>query len=112
MRSEFACRCGCGADHVTDELLGMLNNARGLAGIPFVVSSGVRCPAHNETSGGAVDSAHLTGHAADITVRSGSQRWLVVRACISAGFTRIGIGQTFVHVDCDETKSPRVIWTY
>jgi hypothetical protein len=28
------------------------------------------------------------------------------------GIDRIGIGDTFIHIDIDEDKSPDVIWTY
>jgi len=35
-----------------------------------------------------------------------------VNALLKAGFTRIGIASSFVHVDCDPTKPAQVIWTY
>ena len=31
---------------------------------------------------------------------------------VEVGFTRIGVGNTFIHVDIDENKSSNVIWTY
>jgi len=31
---------------------------------------------------------------------------------LEVGFTRIGIGNTFIHVDIDKDKSQNVIWTY
>lgn len=31
---------------------------------------------------------------------------------MEAGFTRIGIGQNFIHVDTDPDKQQNIIWTY
>lgn len=43
-----------------------LELVRTLAGRPITISSGYRCAALNTAVGGARDSAHLTGQAADI----------------------------------------------
>lgn len=63
--SEFRCRCGCGAgiERMDGACLAMLEEARRLAGIPFVLSSAFRCPEHNRAVGGVEDSAHTRGHA-------------------------------------------------
>lgn len=47
---------------------GVLEQIRSLAGRPVVVSSGYRSPELNRAVGGAANSAHLTGLAADINV--------------------------------------------
>jgi zinc D-Ala-D-Ala carboxypeptidase len=99
-------------ENMDKEFLEMLDNAREIAGVPFVITSGFRTKAHNKKVGGKEDSAHLTGHAADIKVGGSRQRFKIVEACIQAGFTRIGIASTFVHVDNDTTKAAEVIWTY
>jgi uncharacterized protein YcbK (DUF882 family) len=99
-------------ENMDAEFLEMLDSAREIAGIPFIITSGYRTKAHNKKVGGKSDSAHLTGHAADIKVNGSRQRWQIVEACIKAGFTRIGIANTFVHVDNDSTKPKDVIWTY
>jgi hypothetical protein len=40
------------------------------------------------------------------------ERFLIVSACIVAGFTRIGVGSGFIHVDDDPGKPPKVLWLY
>ena len=44
-----------------------LERIRGVLGVPMLISSGYRCSALNAAVGGAHDSQHLTGHAADFT---------------------------------------------
>lgn len=91
--------------------LNMLDQAREIAGVPFVINSGFRTPEHNRAVGGSPTSSHLTGHAADIMCKSGGRRLLIVRALFQAGFKRIGIAKTFIHVDNDPGKTPS-IWLY
>jgi len=98
--------------NMNQEFLAKLDIARGHAGIPFVISSAYRTPEHNEEVGGAKDSAHLKGLAVDIKVYSSNQRYEIIRGLLFAGFHRIGIGKTFIHVDMDSSKAPRVIWDY
>ncbi len=92
--------------------MGKLDQAREIAGVPFVITSGVRTPAANQAAGGVSDSAHLRGLAADIATPDSRHRWRILFGLIRAGFTRIGIGPAFIHVDDDPTKAPRVCWTY
>jgi len=112
---EFECKCGCGLMKVSDRFIAKLEEARCLAGIPFVITSGCRCEEYNELVGGVPDSAHLANpktQAADILCISAETRWKVIYALIEVGFNRIGIGRTFIHVDDDYRKPPHVIWTY
>jgi len=94
------------------EFLTKLDNARAISSIPFKITSGYRTEAHNKAVNGVSDSSHMKGHAADIAVGSGSDRWTVVNALIRSGFNRIGIAKTFIHVDDDPSKPSNVIWTY
>lgn len=112
--SEFSCNCGCGGgfSDMDPAALDMLDTAREAAKIPFHINSAFRCQEHNKAVGGVPSSAHTTGHAVDILARSGREKWIIVNALISAGFDRIGIAGTFVHVDNDPGKSPDVIWSY
>lgn len=50
------------------KLMALLEEVRLLSG-PLMVSSGYRCPALNVAAGGATDSAHTLGLAADISCR-------------------------------------------
>ena len=95
------------------EFLDMLDDARDIAQVPFVINSGFRTEEHNRSIPGASpDSSHLVGWAADIRATTSNRRWLVIEALIQVGFTRIGVADTFVHVDCDPSKSENCIWLY
>lgn len=114
---EFRCNCGCELLNVSRTFLERLERARTRANIPFKVHSGCRCEVHNKEEGGKPNSAHLTTeekecHAADIGARGPRPRYVILDALVSVGFTRIGIASTFVHVDDDPTKDPRVAWLY
>jgi hypothetical protein len=88
-----------------------LDRARTIAGIPFKINSGYRTPEHNRKVGGKSTSSHLKGLAADISCTSSSQRIKIVQGLIDSGFRRIGIADTFIHVDSDTDKSD-AIWLY
>jgi len=100
-----------------NNFLDMLQDARAIAGIPFKINSGYRTESHNNSVGGkpktasSKGSSHMYGYAADISATSGSQRWIIVRSLIEAGFTRIGIAKSFIHADNDPDK-PNAIWSY
>ena len=91
--------------------LQMLDDARGISGISFNITSGYRSKMHNQKVGGVSNSSHLIGKAADIAVRNGSERYIIINSLIKAGFRRLGVAKTFIHCDNDETKNNSV-WTY
>ncbi|ANU80127.1 putative M15 family peptidase [Proteus phage PM 116] len=68
-RREFACKCGCGTSTVDYELLQVITDVREHFGKPIIITSGHRCFKHNANVGGARNSMHLTGKAADIKVQ-------------------------------------------
>ena len=90
----------------------MLDEARLLAACPFIITSGLRCKAHNKASGGSASSSHLNGTAVDIATRNSQERHDVLSGLWAAGFARIGIANSFIHVDVDQTKPVGVVWTY
>ena len=90
----------------------MLDSARGIAGIPFEINSGYRSASHNKLVGGVSNSAHTKGLAADIKVRNSRDRLIIINALQEVGFTRIGIGKTFIHVDVSKEKADSIIWVY
>lgn len=111
---EFKCPC-CG--EFVDSLpfrafLAKLQEARTAARTPFVVTSGYRCPKHNEAVGGSLDSSHIRGLAADIRTSDSRSRFRIVTGLIAAGLLRIGVAGTFIHVDMDCTKAQGLMWTY
>jgi len=108
---DFTCPC-CGKFKVSQKFLISLDIARKIAGVPFVINSGYRCPVHNERIGGKDDSAHMEGLAVDIVVESGWHRWKIHEGLRLAGFTRIGHGKNFLHADLDPDKPQHVMWWY
>lgn len=97
---------------MNSELLQMLDTARELYAKPMVITSGFRTEEHNAKVGGTANSSHLRGLAADISCKTSGERWDMLDSLIKAGFNRIGIAKTFIHVDIDEEKQPFLIWTY
>jgi hypothetical protein len=77
--AEFLCKhCGQGSGIVKPELLVKLQLVRDRRGTPMTVDCGYRCAAHNASVGGAPNSAHLTGEAADILDHDGGLfRWVL-----------------------------------
>lgn len=109
--SEFKCSC-CDTEEMQREFLNQLDLAREIAGVPFKITSGYRCPEHNKAVGGVQDSSHTKGLAADIACVNGPRRYKIIVALLNAGFTRIGVHRKFIHVDADHSKSQQVIWMY
>ena len=94
------------------EFLQRLDNARTLAGVPFKINSGFRTKTHNEKVKGVKDSSHCLGFAADIHANDARSRLLIVSSLLKAGFNRIGIANSFIHVDNDPSKDKNCIWLY
>ena len=97
-------------DRMDRNFVAMLDEARDIAGVSFKVTSGYRTELRNREVGGKVNSSHLVGKAADIHAPTSMLRFRIIAALIAAGFTRIGIGRTFIHVDNDSNKTPGVAW--
>lgn len=110
--SEFICDGDICYDKMNENLIKMLHTARKIADIPFVINSSWRSEEHNAKIGGSKNSAHLRGNAVDISCTNSNSRLIIVNALIVAGFTRIGIGKTFIHCDVDETLPQNVMWVY
>ena len=101
---------------MTRDFLKKLDRARDIANIPFLISSGFRTPQHNvnlrkQGYKASANSSHLKGCAADIVCKDSGTRQKIVSGLIKAGFTRIGIADTFIHCDTDKDKTD-AIWLY
>ena len=99
------------------EVIQALDIARDIYGYPMVITSGFRTIEHNRSLiergyAASPNSSHLLGWAVDIAVPNSQRRFLMVEALLDAGFHRIGLGKTFIHVDMDPNKTPNCIWTY
>ena len=93
------------------ELWELLDKAREIAGVPFVITSGRRTDSNNEDVGGAEKSAHLTGEGCDLSVKNSTTRFKIVNALLKTGFNRIGIYDTHIHCDISKTNPQNVMWT-
>lgn len=111
---EFDCKCGCGLGYAQMNLgtVIRLKRARYIAGVPFILTSAIRCDAHNEAEGGKQDSSHPKGFGVDIKADTSVSRWHILLGLVKAGFTRIGISKTFIHADDDPDKPNEVVWLY
>ena len=110
-RAEFTCPCGCGFDTINSSLVRMLQEIRDKVGM-IEITSGFRCKTHNSEIGGVEKSAHMRGQAVDIKVHGSQHRFHLLKSAIDSGFTRIGIGQGFLHLDIDTTKPSHVAFDY
>ncbi|MBI9110108.1 D-Ala-D-Ala carboxypeptidase family metallohydrolase [Maridesulfovibrio ferrireducens] len=111
---KLACGC-CGTCDLVPGLLEKLDVARSLAGVPFTINSGFRCPEHNADIGSKPTSSHVGGYAVDIATGNGPERAAILKGLIMAGFERIGIAKSFIHVDIDPDKLNSwgpVTWVY
>lgn len=117
---EMKCSCGnsnCNICNINKQFMERLQAARDIAGIPFKILSGCRCPSHNAACGGKPNSDHLTTDSiqcvgADISCYSSHARFTILRAALESGFKRIGIAKTFLHLGMSEELPQGVVWMY
>ena len=107
-----ACPCGCGLDNMSEALIQRLAEIEQMTEMQLTLTSGARCIFHNAQVKGARNSAHLRGLAADIFCESNKDRWNIITAATTVGINRIGIGDTFIHLDIDPLLTPQRMWTY
>lgn len=86
-----------------------LDEARGIAGVPFRITSGLRSIAQNQAVGGKVNSAHLTGEACDLACSDASTRWLIMNALLKVGFNRLEVASAHIHADISKTLPQNII---
>jgi zinc D-Ala-D-Ala carboxypeptidase len=114
-QEEFHCHCKkCATFKISQALVDKLNKAREEYGKPMDVVSGYRCPEYNAKVGGVQSSSHVDGNAADIYCYDGFNRFKMIKAFYDAGFNRIGIAESFIHVDIStKPEHPQgVVWVY
>jgi uncharacterized protein YcbK (DUF882 family) len=118
--SEFDSPDVQGSGQMMDKtLLEMLDEVRDKFDKPIHITSGFRTPAHNEAVGGKMPdadgnggSSHLKGLAVDIACNNSTDRFDLINCLLDVGFSRIGVGNTFIHADIDQDKTQGVIWIY
>lgn len=116
--SEFKCKCGkCRSITPPDELIDILCQIREHYGKPVIINSGYRCKEHNAKIGGAPQSRHVAGDAADFTVKDIKTIDLYNYVILTYGDGPYGIAKRisqnpyagFVHFDC---RGKKARWTY
>lgn len=122
-KQKLRCPC-CGTYGIADESLRKLEHAEQLAGICFDIKEGYRCFAYNAALNKSPTSSHLVGNAFNINcffVDSSGKKlfdkrkaFLIIKSCLQAGFTRIGINehQFYIHVDDDCQKRQNLFFAY
>lgn len=106
---EFDCNCGdshCSYTFIDLRLLELLQKVRDWAGSAIHINSAYRCPRHNRGVGGAKNSLHLTGKAADIRCKSKTPK--EIHDYIDKDLNHqggLGLYNSFVHVDVRDCKA-------
>ena len=103
---EFACNDGSDAVLISDELVDLLQKIRDHFGVAVTINSGYRTSAYNKKVGGATNSQHVKGTAADI-VAKGIDPLTVAQYAeyLMPNSGGIGVYQTFTHVDVRANRS-------
>lgn len=103
---EFACNDGSDSVLISDELVTLLQKIRDHFGSAVVINSGYRTETYNQKIGGATNSQHIQGTAADIVV-SGIDPLSVAQYAefLMPNSGGIGVYQTFTHVDVRTNRS-------
>lgn len=117
--SEFTCRCGCGTNEMQSDFIDKLDELREAVGFRLRVTSGYRCPSHNQrVSSTGLRGPHTTGRAVDFAVDR-ERAFSVLEWIEVFGFTGIGVNQKgnsrFIHLDDlpEAGGRPRpTVWSY
>ena len=101
---EFACKDGSDTILIDTQLAYYLQKIRDHFGRPVRINSGYRTKAYNALVGGASESQHVLGTAADIVV-DGVTSQQVAEYADQIGMGGIGIYTTFTHIDVRPVKA-------
>ena len=103
-REEFRCPCGtCGGFPAEPEekLVRLADGVRERFGAPAVVTSGVRCDAHNARVGGVANSFHRVGKAVDFRVAGKTAAAVLAYVRTLPVHYAYAIDETHVHMDIE-----------
>ena len=107
--TEFDCKCKnktCTTTEIDPKLVEYLQKIRDYFGKAVTINSAYRCEKHNKSVGGASQSKHKFGQAADIKV-SGIKPLKVAQYAEFIGIKGIGQYSNFVHID---TRTNKFFW--
>ena len=119
-REEFACKCGCGTNHIKDELIDVFQDIRTVSGVSMTVNSGYRCPNHTvEASKHKGPGEHSEGWCGDIGISHLDAFKVLGAAMANPKVTGIGIKQKgknrYIHIGIGPAKEGRPrphLWSY
>lgn len=106
------CIPSCSIDDMDSDFLDILDNIREDAGIPLKVNCAYRSVEWDKAKGRSGNSAHCSGVAVDVRCTNSANRHKIVKAAMDNGINRIGIADTFIHLDNSKTLPQGVIWLY
>lgn len=106
------CTPACSIEDFDKKFVDVIILAQKMCGSPFVVTSGYRSKEYELSKGRKGTSSHCKGLAIDVSTRDSLTRFKVVIAAALAGVPRIGVGKTFVHLDCDASKPHPILFHY
>ena len=84
--------------------------AEKVLGASLVIKGGYRCPSHSKRVHAPVGSCHALGMAVNIRCCGAGDRFAILGALIKAGFDRIGVGKSHVHVSVNPEKARLLLW--
>lgn len=99
-------------DELNPKLVDRIILAQRMCGEQFTITSAYRSQGYERSKGRKGSSSHCKGLAVDVSAVNSHLRFKIVAGCILAGFPRLGIGKTFIHLDIDETKPHPIIFHY
>lgn len=107
--SEFDCRATGAKTKCAPWFMSLVDDAREIAGIPFIISA-YRSPEHPLEKERDTPSAHQAAVAIDVACANARDRYRIVNALLTVGFTRIGVYDKHVHGDVSESRDQKVLW--
>ena len=115
-RKEFACKCGCGEDRISLDLVERLQVIRSTLGKSLTINSGVRCSKYNIAQGGVESSEHVPNRkrpceGVDVKCDNSLLRYGLLKVGLLL-FKRVGIGDGFIHFGNRPSKTQEVVWEY
>lgn len=103
---EFACNDGSDTVLISDELVSLLQKIRDHFGVAVTINSGYRTSTYNKKVGGATNSQHVKGTAADVVAKGVDPLTVAQYAeYLMPNSGGIGVYQTFTHVDVRTNRS-------
>lgn len=103
------CVPSCSIDDMDKDFMDRLETARSYSSVPFVLNSAFRSIEYEREHRRSGSSSHCLGVAVDIRCTNDVWRLSIVKSLLRAGFRRLGIYESFIHVDSDPLK-PQCIW--